>query len=99
MKVADLLESKFFEFTNQVKEIVPDASELIKGMIEDDKIDQIEVMDTVLFLFPTDRWKFHLEELLELKSINLEVEQKEKLLNIICPYVSLLRKVKDQLDS
>lgn len=98
MKVADLLESKFFEFTNDVKVIVPDAEALVKEMASDENVDQIEVMDTVLFLFPDDRYTYHLDQLLELKSIHLEVGQKEKLIPVIEKYVTVLRKIKVYLN-
>lgn len=99
MKVSEILENNFNAFTNDVKSIVPQAEALFKLMIEDDNIDQLEVMETMLFLVPDDRYTFHLDQLLDFKGISLEIDQKEKLIPIIERYVTLLRKLKAHLNN
>ena len=94
VKIGDLLESKFYEFTTEVKCVVPEAEKIMSDLGGVNKVDYIEVMDAILFLFPDDRTLYHLDQLLDLKGINIPNTQKELLIPLVEKYVAFLVKVK-----
>ena len=98
MKVAELLEMKFYEFSKKIETIVPESKKLVEDVASDEDIDHLEVLDTVLFLFPDERYEYHVDQLLSLKNIELADDQKEKLIPIISEYVLFLNKVKKHLE-
>ena len=95
MNCGQLLESKFNAFVEEIKPIVNDVDTFLEDM---QNIDYIEVLQVVLFLFPDDRTGYHLDQLLELKQIELTSDQKDGLIPIIKKYVTFLEKIKSHLD-
>ena len=96
MKLIELLEKKFNEFVLEAKRVIGDTDRLLQDVTN---IDYIEVVDVVLFLFPDDNIPYHLDELLQLKSISLSDGEKEDLYPIIEKYLVFLRKVQPMLKS
>lgn len=91
-----LLVTKFNEFVENVKHIVPDIEKVICGYGD---IDHLEVMKVLLFLFPDDKLNFHLDQVLELKNIQLTDDKKQQLLPFIEIYIQFLRKLDVMLNA
>ena len=89
--VKDVLIDKYFQFRNEIKSVMTVENEVFP-VIEDD--DLLEWLDTVLFLFPDDNTKYNLDQLVELKQIEIEKEKRELLIPFIDKYVGSLRKIK-----
>ena len=89
-----LLKTKFEEFYREVSEaIVIDKSLFPK----EENIDLLEVTDLLNFLFPDDNTLYNLEQLLELKGIELTDEDKYKLVPILDKMITFVRKIKNMI--
>lgn len=89
--VKEVLIEKYFQFKNDIREVMTVDNEVFP-VIEDE--DLLEWLDTVLFLFPDVKTKYNLDQLIELKQIELEEEKRELLIPFIDKYVASLRKIK-----
>ena len=89
--VQEILMSKYLSFKEEISDIIPNFDEQFDEM---DPTDLVDMMDLMLFLFPTDDTKRHLEELLALKGVELSADKVDELVPLCSKYVIFLNKVK-----
>jgi hypothetical protein len=89
--VEQILLEKYYEFKNEVSTIIDDFDKHFDDL---DPGDLIDLMDLMLFIFPSDNTERHLNELLDLKQLTISDEKKQQLIPICNKYVMFLNKVK-----
>ena len=92
--VKEVLRESFDKFKDKALPIVQNELESLCNFDDDDLLD---ARDMLMFLFPSDDTKLHLNQLLEFKSISVTEDQFNELLPLVTRFVSHLKEIKSMI--